>query len=431
MFRKIMNNDFNRNVATLLTGSTVAQALPIAISPILTRLYSPSDFGVLALFVSFTAILGAIANARYELAIVLPEKEEEAINIVALCLLISTGLSVCILLIVIFFHDFIIRILNNTQIGQWLYFIPIVVFMMGMFNALNYYNTRIKAFKDIAKGNVYKSLALAIVQLVLGLLKQDKIGLLVGQIASPFFGNFQLGKNFFKNNKSEIKKVSFQGIKNVGKKYINFLKFSMWSTLCNTLSQQLTSVFISIVYSTATLGQYSLVQRILGMPITLIGNSMGQVYFQKAAEEKSKRANSTQTFVSTLKKLLVIALPTFILIYISVEEITSIIFGEQWRLAGEYTKYILPLFFFRFITAPLSVTNSIYEKQKISLIWQVTLLLISLIIFLIAFLMNLSIKKFLLIFSSTLSIHYIILLYILFITSKGSNTKDTFIKEGL
>ena len=76
-------SEFTRNVLTLMTGTTIAQAIPIAISPILTRLYTPKDFGVLALFVAITSIFGSIANGRYELAIMLPKKDEDAINIFA------------------------------------------------------------------------------------------------------------------------------------------------------------------------------------------------------------------------------------------------------------------------------------------------------------------------------------------------------------
>jgi len=118
--KKLLKNEFNRNVLTLLTGTTIAQALPIAISPILTRIYTPEDFGVFALFISISAIFAAIVNGKYELAIVVPEKDEDAYNIAALSLLIATGISVVLLLIVIFFHSWILMLLDNKEISPWL-----------------------------------------------------------------------------------------------------------------------------------------------------------------------------------------------------------------------------------------------------------------------------------------------------------------------
>lgn len=154
-----------------MTGTTIAQELPILASPILTRIYAPEDFGVLALFVAVTNIFGFIANGRYELAIVVAPEEEDAVNITALAIIIACVLSVFLLLIVIFFNNQISTILGNEEIRFWLYVMPPVVFLIGLFHALNYFNTRIKSFGTIAKVNVYKSVVSVIVKLVLGFLK--------------------------------------------------------------------------------------------------------------------------------------------------------------------------------------------------------------------------------------------------------------------
>ncbi|SVD81723.1 uncharacterized protein METZ01_LOCUS434577, partial [marine metagenome] len=100
-----MRSEFSKNVLTLVTGTTIAQAIPIAISPILTRIYTPEDFGVLALFISITTILGTIANGRYELAIVLPKRDNNALELTALSIIITIGFSLLLVILVILFHD--------------------------------------------------------------------------------------------------------------------------------------------------------------------------------------------------------------------------------------------------------------------------------------------------------------------------------------
>lgn len=168
MLKQFMSNEFNKNVLKLMTGATIAQAIPVAISPILTRLYTPEDFGVLTIFIALTAIFGSIVNARYELAIVLPEKEEDSINLVALSILIAIFISSLLLVAILLFKNSIILLLGNDQIGLWLYFVPLTVLFIGIFNSLNYLNTRLKMFGVIAKVKVVKSVSLAIVQLGLG-----------------------------------------------------------------------------------------------------------------------------------------------------------------------------------------------------------------------------------------------------------------------
>jgi len=129
-----------------MTGTTIAQAIPIAISPILARMYTPEDFGVLALFISISGIFGSIATARYELAIMLPKEDDEAVNITALGIAISFILSFLLFLIALIFHRLLVALIGNPQISAWLYFIPIIVFIIGVYNAMYYFNTRKKYF---------------------------------------------------------------------------------------------------------------------------------------------------------------------------------------------------------------------------------------------------------------------------------------------
>lgn len=415
---KLPGGEFTRNVLTLLTGTTIAQAIPVLIAPVLTRLYSPKDFGLAALFFSVTSILGVIANGRYELAIVLPVEDEDAINITALAILIAASLSIFLLLIVIVFNHQIATLLKCQEIAPWLYFAPLVVFLTGLFNALNYFHVRIKSFKKIATANVYRSIVSATVQLGLGFLKAGATGLISGQILSNITGNSTLGYALIKNKKL-LGKINRTDIKRLAKRYVDFPKFSSWSILANTLAYNLTNIFISTVYSASTLGFYSLGNTAIGMPSSLLGSSVGQVFFEKANEEKNRTGRAVHTFNSTFRGLLIIAVPTFVILYFVVEDLFAFIFGEQWRIAGQYAKIMLPLFFIRFATAPISNINNIFEKQKIALTWQLSLLVTTLIVFYISKMFNLNIINFLYLFSSVSFMLYLILYFIMRTVSKG------------
>ena len=192
-------SEFNRNILTLLTGTTIAQAIPIAISPILTRIYTPEDFGIFAIFLAITLIIGSIANGRYELAIMIPKKDEDAINIFALGFIITTSISFTLLILVLIFKTYFTYLLKNEEIGVWLYFVPISVFFFGIFNILNYFNNRKKNYKDISNANILKSIVAAIIQLSIGLIQQGATGLISGQIISQFFANTKLLKNIIKD----------------------------------------------------------------------------------------------------------------------------------------------------------------------------------------------------------------------------------------
>jgi len=408
-------SEFSRNVLTLMTGTTIAQAVPIAISPILTRIYTPEDFGIFTLFFSLTMIFGSIVNGRYELAIMLPTEDEDAINIAVLGIIIATAVSIVLLGFILFFSQEIMNLLNNKNIYIWLYFLPISVFLIGVFNVLNFLNTRMKHYKDLSKALIYKSLALTVIQLSVGFIYQGATGLISGLIISNFFGNLKLSKNIIQN-KQLIASLSIIRMKALVKRYINFPKFSMWSALASTSTQHLTSILISSFFTIATLGFYSLSEKVLGVPSALIGRSIGQVYFQQASQEKQETGKSIDAFKSTILKLIAIGVPFFGILFFTVEDLFSIVFGENWRIAGQYAQILLPLFLIRFIVSPLTLTAIIYEKNILDLLFQVCMLLI--IICLIIFSDN--IEAFLMLLTYTISVYYFMYSFILYHLSKGN-----------
>jgi len=389
-----------------MTGTTIAQAIPIAISPILTRIYTPEDFGLFALFIAITSIFGSIANGRYELAIMLPKKDEDAINIFALGFIITSSVSLLLLLLVMLFHDYFVMLLNNDEIGFWLYFIPIAVFFIGLFNILNYFNTRRKNYKDIANATIIKSIVLAIVQLSIGFMKQGASGLISGQILSQMFANLRLLKNILKDKVliSKIKMIA------LAKRYKDFPKFSMWAILANNLSIHFINILMSIFYSVSTLGFYSLVQKILSMPMILIGGSISQVFFEKASHEKKIGNNLNDIFIQALKKLLFISIPLFLILFFMVEDLFAFVFAEEWRVAGVYAQIVIPLFLSRFIVSAFTMIPIIYTELKVDLFFQVGMLLLSFIIIYLSYVGNLDFITYLMFYSLIISVYYLVYL---------------------
>lgn len=192
MFKKLfIKSEFSKNVATLMTGNFVVLMIPLIISPILSRLYSPHDFGVLALFMGVVTILSVILGGRYEFAVMLPEKEEDAVNVFALSFLINVSISSLILFITILFHGLIAKSFDDS-LSDWLYAVPAAAFLINLFNSLQIFNNRKKEYKNIAKSSGIRAVFLAIVQISLGIVKSGVAGLISGQIASHFFANIFL-----------------------------------------------------------------------------------------------------------------------------------------------------------------------------------------------------------------------------------------------
>ncbi len=360
MIKKLKpKSEFSRNVVTLMTGTTIAQAIPVAISPILTRIYTPEDFGVFALFVAIASIFGSIANGRYELAIMLPKKDEDAINIFALGLIITTVLSLTLFVLVILLNDYFIQLLNNSEIGLWLYFIPLSVFFTGIFNNLTYFNNRKKNYKDIANATIIKSVILSILQLSIGFVKTGASGLISGQIISMMFANLKLLKNII-NNKVLISKINTLKIKAVAKRYKDFPKINLPHTIFSSISMSLPILVITFYFSTKEAGYFSLVSRTIMFPIGLISNAYYQVFFEAFSNE----VNKEKFFWHKFKQINIIFIPIFLILWIIFPTLFTFVFGEEWKTAGSYAQVLLPLFYLKFISNLFTTTTYIYyEKQ--------------------------------------------------------------------
>jgi O-antigen/teichoic acid export membrane protein len=411
---------FNKNVLILLKGTTIAQSIPILITPILTRLYTPDDFGVFSLFAALVSIIGAVVCMRYELAILLPKEEKDSIELVFLSLLINSFISCILLLIILFFNKNIAEILKEPRISLWLYFVPIAVFSFGIFNSLNSFNTRSGDFVKISNASIKKSLVLAATQLSLGLFK-GPAGLVLGNVNSNVFANYALGTKVIEVLYIKREIPNQERLMILAKRYIDFPKYSMPSALANSSGIYLINILISTYFSITSLGFYAFSQKLLGIPSMLIGNSISQVFVKSAVEEKNLSGSCEKTYAKTFKRLCFISIPVFLILYFIVEDLFSLIFGSDWLIAGSFSKILIPMFCVRFISSPLSMVTTVYQKQKISLTFQIIFLAISISSILFASWYSWNISQFLTLYTILLSFFYPIKIFIGYLIAKKSN----------
>ena len=416
---KFRLNDFSKNIITLMTGTTAAQVVPFLLSPVLTRLYSPDDFGVLALFFSICSVLSVVAAGRYELSIVIPKKDDEAANIVVLSIVISLVFSLFLQLVSAVFNSDISRLLGNESISFWLYFVPLVVFMMSLYNILRYFSIRIRDFKSVAVSRAVKSAAGSFFKLLFGFVGFTSGGLVTGEIVSQFFGNTSLIRNVYR------RKELFAGVDRAkmaeeAKKYSDFPKFSLPGALSNSLSLNLNSFFLTSLFSLAVLGQYALVNKAVSVPLTLLGSSVSDAYFQRAAQERNETGTAKNAFIQSVKYLSLIAVPVFFTLFFFGEELFAFVFGESWRIAGGYAKILSFLVAVRLVAAPLSVTMSTFEKQRTSLMLTLLQLVLMVAVFVVSSVFSFEMKEFLMLYTALMASYYLLMLAVCFnIAVKG------------
>ena len=371
----IFKSEFRRNVMTLATGTTIASSLPVAVVPILTRVFTPEDFGILAFYSAVVTIFAILSTAGYELAIVLPKKRDDAYQILILSCTISTFFSLLLLFVIWFFEKQIAGLLNNPENYIFLYWMPLSVFLISIYQSLYYWFNREKAYRNMANSGVIKNSTIVISQISFGFLtKLSALGLIMGQLIGQILGTIYMVRKFIKGTQDKHKpKISKQFT--LAKRYINFPKFILVANTMNATSRQLPSIFFNIFFTQTAAGFYLIVNLAIGVPITIFSIAIGDVFRQQASVAYAERGECLKEYKKIFKKLLMISLLPFGLFALIAPDLFEIVFGKNWRIAGEYAQILTPMFLLRFISNPLSNMFLIAEKQKLELLLQTILLL--------------------------------------------------------
>ena len=369
------SNSFSGNVLKLVSGTTFAQAISILTAPILTRLYAPEAFGIVALFTSIAGILGVIVCLRYEMAIMLPERDEEAANLLGVCLGFTLLISLLLIPIVWCGRAPLVKWLNAPSLESYLWLVPLVVFISGVFLALNYWNSRTKHFGRLSIATVTSSLTYTPLTLGLGLAGRATAGSMIGAgIAGQAVATSVLGGQIWRDDRSVfLKSIRWRLMWMGMKRHKKFPLINTWSALMNTMSASLPTLMLAAFFSSTVVGFYALGYKLLSLPMSLIAGAIGQVFFQRAAKAKNE---GTLPLVVERMLLRHVSLGLFPLLLVMVigKDIFSVIFGNQWADAGVYAQILAPLIMFQYIGSPLSTLFSVLEIQGAGLLFNSILL---------------------------------------------------------
>ena len=369
---------FTKSVTVLAGGTAVAQVLTVLASPILTRLYLPTEFGILAVYASILGIVAVVASLRYELAIPLPKDEATADSLLMLSLAALSGVTLLVVLSVLAFGDFIVQVTGAPALRPYLWLLPLGVCGAGLYNILNFWAVREQAFPTIARTKLHQSGATVVTQLGLGFLGAGPIGLLLGHLFSQVAG---VGTLLQVVRKSRPVLPSFQLalVVKVVKRYWKFPVYSSGAAFLNSASLYLPALLLASFYGPQVAGLFELLRRIINMPVTLIGNSLNQVYIGEAARlAQNDLPELKRLYKKTVARLLLLGIAPLLLLIFFGPALFALVFGEAWREAGVYAQLISVGFLARFAVSPVS-SFAILEELEYALAFNALFLVLVLL----------------------------------------------------
>ena len=401
-----MLNDFLKNTIKIMSSSSLAQLTVICITPLLTQFFSPEEFGIYAFYISVCTIFGSIANGKFDIAIMLPKKNIDSVNIFILSILISFTFSFLVLIVLYLFKNLIFR--NEYVVFVKLYYVfPITIFFIGLNSSILSFFNRQTAYNEIAKNNVIKSTTNSFSSLFLGI-KKIATGMIIGNLISltvTLLVNFSYIKN--KINKRDIKRTLI--ISNFIK-YIDFIRFSTISNFFNSVSSFGITTIIILFFGPKVAGLYFLAEKIFAVPISILTSSISQVYFEKASRLFYRdKFELLQLTLKIQKNIFKILFPSLLFLCLLGEILLNIL-GEEWSKAGAILKFISVYILFKNIYSPISHIGDILNKQKQLLLFNFSIFSFQVISFVA--LNNFNDLKLTLLTSSFFgAVHYILLDY--------------------
>lgn len=376
------NSNFAKNISTLVSGTVLAQLIPILIQPVLRRYYPEEVFGAYAVYMSLLGILYVVTSLRYEQAIVIPKDDQEAKSIFATAQLFNLALSLLLFILVLVFKQPLLRFLNIPEsYSLFLFLAPIAVFLFNQQQSINLWLIRKKKFIGVSSIKIIRRGTEGSFQILFRFLQVTKglvIGDILGHIANNAFGLYKVFRNGF-----NLKGVTFKSIKTITKKYNEYPKFNTLPSFLNSCSLLLPTLIINKYYGAENAAYYDLSRLLLLTPVAILASSISNVMLQRVSEKRQKGL----FFSKELKSILLFAAAITVLEVIVIlpfgEELFSIAFGINWEISGTYSKIIMWAFILYFTTLSLSSIFLALQRLKALSIFQFSnfLLVVSLLLF--------------------------------------------------
>ncbi len=404
---KVLQKIKSSSFIQLTSWTLLSQLIVFLLSPISTRLFTPSQFGLYTLATSVVSMVVPVISLKFD-SLIVTEKEEHS----AYLAMLVSYISIPIISIVTIIIYYIYGVYSYIDISIFeIIIIFLILIVTGISNIGVSYANRLSLFNEIGKYNFIRSLFQNVILIIVGFIGFGVKGMLVSMLLGNFFGFSRIMKN---KPKIKGKTIIVEDIKDYFKKNIDLLKYSFPAHFVNSFSYTILNFLIVALYDTEVFGYYSLAFRVLGLPLMVITQNMSRIFFKESSEEW----NNLKSYAHSLKKsvmiLVSVSIPMLIVLVLFSPTIFSVIFGKSWEMTGVFVQILAPMFAIRLIVSSLMTIFIVIQKQRVELLFQNMFLISSITVFIVSKILNLSIIYFLTGISISYSIIYIIIFIYIF-----------------
>lgn len=370
---KKSSTGFVGSAVALSVGTTVAQAITILISPILSRLFEPEAFGLGALFASIVGTISLVGCLSYHLAIMLPKDDKTAANLFGLSLLLTAGIALLVALAIGLAGETFLVLVKAGELAPYKWLIPAAVFLGAIILPLQYWNSRHNHFKRLGATRAGAALVNAGATLSVGFLGHTSgIHLILARLPRRATLPAFLGWRFLRDDlRFCLRRCTLSGMWQAAKRYKKFPLITSWTALLNMASRQAPVFLIAAFFGPTPVGLYAIGRRVISLPGMLIAQSISQVFFQRGAVKQASGQQLGSLVRNVATRLITVGLLPMLIVGMVGPDLFGFVFGENWHEAGLYARYLVPFVFMMFVCSPLSSVLMILERQGLQLLMNV------------------------------------------------------------
>jgi len=375
---KVRKSSFVKNVFIVMSGTAVAQIISFALTPIFSRLYSPSDFGVYGSFNAVLAVISAGVTLEYSQAVMLPKDRGDALNLFVVSCMSALTIGFICLIICLLAPSYINGLMKTN--GVWaLVLLVSAVFVAGINSSCQAWCVRVKAFKHTAASQVIRSISSSGMKVGLGFLSGGAGGLIISTITANILASLNLARVLSRDLLELRHSIGWERIKQLAKEYWDFPVYSASQNVINALSAGLPVLLLTHFFGIAIAGAYAFGISILQVPMGFVLSALRQVLFQKAGETHHQGGKLAALYVRITAGLFAVALLPSLILIIWSPQIFSFIFGSQWITAGEIARYLVLWLTVVFCNLPAVLFARIIRIQRTVFLYDMALLTVRVI----------------------------------------------------
>lgn len=397
-----------KGILILGSGTAISQVVGLVLVPIITRIYPPAIYGTLAVFNSLITLLLVASTLKYELAIPIAEKDDDAEYLVVLCILILSILTVILFGILTFWGTYLAGIFNFEFLEPYYWLFCIAFFGASLYQMLTYWALRSKLYVQITKTKISQSISGQVSKIIFGILSFGSFGLIIGDIIGRWVGIGTLGKKILPKIWRSIHDIDVHRLRSLASTYRKFPTYSLPSAFINVLALQIPVLFLSNIYGFQIAGLYSLSISITLSPVLFISTSISQAYTAECSDLFRQKSDALlPLYQKTTKKLFKYGAPLILTGAVISPFVFPVIFGSAWKDAGFF---VLPLSIYVIAQFVVSSTDRLdmYGYNHWALVWNISRTLLVIGGFYFALVYNLTPIVTILIFSLIMTIMYVI-----------------------